>query len=567
MSKPSTPIINFINFNQTGSCISMGTSEGLKIFNCDPFGRFYSDEEGGCGIVEMLFSTSLLAVVGIGDNPSMSPRRLRIINTKRHSVICEVTFPTTILAVKMNKSRLVVLLHEQIYIYDINSMRLLYTIETSSNPHGLISMSPSLENNYLAYPSPPKVISSEIKGNATTNNINISNKMSTDNSADHLDAISEGSIDRIRNSTEHNINNTSDEPSRFSRSNHNGNNHNHVNGNSNNNNWNGNSNGNNSNNNNSSNSNSNNNILKNGDVILFNLQTLQPTMVIEAHKGEIAALSLSKDGTLLATASEKGTIIRVFSVETCAKVYQFRRGTYATRIYSLSFSDDNELLAASSSNKTVHIFKLGKPAAPNTNSGGVSSDEDVDDAEDSEDGCEEESAIRADSEDTHSAASVDSLENVRHHSKEPIVDSSRKTVGRMIRKSSQKFSRKAAEALGSYFPIKVTSILEPSRHFASLKIPIESHNNLKTICAIGSPISLDISEYPELFDGSAASLLKNTSVTSSTPANSSGPESSKFVKMIPIRVVSSEGYMYNYVLYPERGGDCLLLSQYSLLMD
>lgn len=34
------------------------------------------------GIVEMLFCTSLVAVVGIGDQPSLSPRRLKIINTK-----------------------------------------------------------------------------------------------------------------------------------------------------------------------------------------------------------------------------------------------------------------------------------------------------------------------------------------------------------------------------------------------------------------------------------------------------------------------------------------------------
>lgn len=30
----------------------------------------------------MLFQTSLVALVGIGDEPTMSPRRLQIINTK-----------------------------------------------------------------------------------------------------------------------------------------------------------------------------------------------------------------------------------------------------------------------------------------------------------------------------------------------------------------------------------------------------------------------------------------------------------------------------------------------------
>ena len=92
----SSPTINFINFNQTGTCISLGTSKGFKIFNCEPFGKFYSEDSGGYAIVEMLFSTSLLALVGIGDQPALSPRRLRIINTKKHSIICEVTFPTSI---------------------------------------------------------------------------------------------------------------------------------------------------------------------------------------------------------------------------------------------------------------------------------------------------------------------------------------------------------------------------------------------------------------------------------------------------------------------------------------
>lgn len=170
----SSPTINFINFNQTGTCISLGTSKGFKIFNCEPFGKFYSEDSGGYAIVEMLFSTSLLALVGIGDQPALSPRRLRIINTKKHSIICEVTFPTSILSVKMNKSRLVVLLQEQIYIYDINTMRLLHTIETNPNPRGLMAMSPSVANSYLVYPSPPKVINSEIKAHATTNNITLS---------------------------------------------------------------------------------------------------------------------------------------------------------------------------------------------------------------------------------------------------------------------------------------------------------------------------------------------------------------------------------------------------------
>jgi len=38
--------------------------------------------DGGIGIVEMLFCTSLVALVGAGEHPSFSPRRLQITNTK-----------------------------------------------------------------------------------------------------------------------------------------------------------------------------------------------------------------------------------------------------------------------------------------------------------------------------------------------------------------------------------------------------------------------------------------------------------------------------------------------------
>lgn len=56
---------------------------------------------------------------------------------QRQSTICELTFPTTVLAVRMNRKRLVVTLEDQIYIYDISNMKRLSTMETSPNPNGM----------------------------------------------------------------------------------------------------------------------------------------------------------------------------------------------------------------------------------------------------------------------------------------------------------------------------------------------------------------------------------------------------------------------------------------------
>jgi hypothetical protein len=56
--------------------------------------------------------------------------------SKRKSIICELLFPSSILAVKMNRKTLVIVLETEIYTYDISNMRLLHVIETTPNPEG-----------------------------------------------------------------------------------------------------------------------------------------------------------------------------------------------------------------------------------------------------------------------------------------------------------------------------------------------------------------------------------------------------------------------------------------------
>ena len=92
--------------------------------------------------------------------------------------------------------------------------------------------------------------------------------------------------------------------------------------------------------------------------MIFDLLTLSVTNIIQAHKTPISALSLNQTGTLLATSSDKGTVIRVFSVPSAKKLWQFRRGSYPARIYSLNFNSVSTLLTCSSDTETVHIFKL-----------------------------------------------------------------------------------------------------------------------------------------------------------------------------------------------------------------
>ncbi|KAF8809645.1 hypothetical protein BYT27DRAFT_6513530 [Phlegmacium glaucopus] len=71
----------------------------------------------------------------------------------------------------------------------------------------------------------------------------------------------------------------------------------------------------------------------------------------------LSFLSINSTGSLLATSSDEGTAIRVWSIPHAEQLYQFIRGTRAT-ICSINFNLVS-LFAVSSVYDTVHILELG----------------------------------------------------------------------------------------------------------------------------------------------------------------------------------------------------------------
>merc|ERR1711874_542377 len=101
--------------------------------------------------------------------------------------------------------------------------------------------------------------------------------------------------------------------------------------------------------------------------------TLAVRVVIPAHEGQLAAITFSRTNTRVATASVKGTIIRIFDTRDGAKLYELRRGLKRTAsIFSLSFSPCGTFLACSSNTETVHVFKLDERVSGGTSEVGRS---------------------------------------------------------------------------------------------------------------------------------------------------------------------------------------------------
>ena len=82
------------------------------------------------------------------------------------------------------------------------------------------------------------------------------------------------------------------------------------------------------------------------------------SLSISMFPTSIACVALSFDGSLVAAACERGTIIKVYSTTDGSVLKEFGRGIDRAVIESLSFHPSSEWLACSSDSGTVHIFGL-----------------------------------------------------------------------------------------------------------------------------------------------------------------------------------------------------------------
>ncbi|TRY68969.1 hypothetical protein TCAL_04111 [Tigriopus californicus] len=102
---------------------------------------------------------------------------------------------------------------------------------------------------------------------------------------------------------------------------------------------------------------------KTGSVQLIDLATTEQhvssaPVTINAHQSQLWCLAINQQGTMIATASEKGTLIRIWDAAKRQMLVELRRGTDQARLYCINFSVSNEWLCCSSDKGTVHIFAL-----------------------------------------------------------------------------------------------------------------------------------------------------------------------------------------------------------------
>jgi WD40 repeat protein len=83
-----------------------------------------------------------------------------------------------------------------------------------------------------------------------------------------------------------------------------------------------------------------------------------PVSIIAAHTSRLTTLAVPPSGSLLATTSEAGTLVRVWNARSGRLVRELRRGTDKAEIYGVAFRPDERELAVWSDKGTVHVFAV-----------------------------------------------------------------------------------------------------------------------------------------------------------------------------------------------------------------
>ena len=95
-----------------------------------------------------------------------------------------------------------------------------------------------------------------------------------------------------------------------------------------------------------------------GSVTIKNYERQKGIKII-AQEDSITYLSLNHEGTLLATANEKGTIIKIHNCVNGDLLSQFKRGKEKAEIHYICFDKFSNFLAVTSDRGTIHIWSLG----------------------------------------------------------------------------------------------------------------------------------------------------------------------------------------------------------------
>lgn len=317
-----------VNFNQDQGCFAVGHENGFLVYNTNPIDlrvkRNFSNSNrhhlhstssssaatssssvssngqgSGIGHVTMLHRTNYLALVGGGKNPKFANNKVIIWDDLKRKNSLNLEFMSPVLNVFLSRIRIIVVLKNQVLVYGfLAPPKKFATYETIDNEYGLADLSVNSSHLSSSSSSIPNTSSSS----TSLSNTFLSKSNTSLNSKEPIHK-------------DHTKYQTLAFPGRSI-----------------------------------------------GQIQLVDVspagQEKSLVSIIKAHKSKIRCLALNRSGTLIASASETGTIIRIHSTYNTALLYEFRRGLDRAVITSMKFSHNDTKLAVLSDKNTLHVYNV-----------------------------------------------------------------------------------------------------------------------------------------------------------------------------------------------------------------
>lgn len=317
-----------VNFNQDQGCFAVGHENGFLVYNTNPIDlrvkRNFSNSNrhhlhssssssaatssssvssngqgSGIGHVTMLHRTNYLALVGGGKNPKFANNKVIIWDDLKRKNSLNLEFMSPVLNVFLSRIRIIVILKNQVLVYGfLAPPKKFATYETIDNEYGLADLSVNSSHLSSSSSSIPNTSSSS----TSLSNAFLSKSNTSLNSKEPIHK-------------DHTKYQTLAFPGRSI-----------------------------------------------GQIQLVDVspagQEKNLVSIIKAHKSKIRCLALNRSGTLIASASETGTIIRIHSTYNTALLYEFRRGLDRAVITSMKFSHNDTKLAVLSDKNTLHVYNV-----------------------------------------------------------------------------------------------------------------------------------------------------------------------------------------------------------------
>ena len=131
----------------------MATFSGFRIYSVHPFQLLYKNDVGPISIIEMLYKTNIVVLVGFTEYTNFSPRRITIWTTLKNTVLCiSNDFTSKIITAKINKQRMIIGEKNSLHVYETTSMNFLYSYQISDITLGNLILSRNSEkNNWFCY--------------------------------------------------------------------------------------------------------------------------------------------------------------------------------------------------------------------------------------------------------------------------------------------------------------------------------------------------------------------------------------------------------------------------------